>query len=675
MSDFLPRLTEDLIGNGTLILALCFVYRLLVQRLPAAGPLRGSAMGLLFGSAAILSMLNAVTYQPGVIFDGRTVMLSLGALHGGPLAAGIAGLFAAGYRLSLGGPGTLIGILVIASACLAGLAARVFFKRTEEDRRGWRLLALGLAVHGIAVALFLLLPLQDRPRILFDLAPAYLGVLTLGTWILGLLLADIDRYQHFEQLLRQSRDRFRFLFQSTATAMLDEDLSEVYRGVEQLRAEGVSDLRSHLRDNPETLSALIQRVQVRAVNPAAIALFGEHSERDLMQGIDRHFAPDSAQTFLEGLCAYWEGRDWLRQETRMARRDGSLFQALLAMPIASRPEDARHIPVNIIDVTPLRQREQELREQQSYLEGVLWGTDAGTWEWHIPSNGLRLNPRWGSLLGYDCDHPPPATFEERRQLLHPDDRARSDRLLARLLAGENSAYDCELRYARAGGGWQWMLERGKVTSREASGRPVRISGTLMDIDTRRRAVDRATRLAAVREALLYCHGELLRAGSRQAILERTVQALVRTRGYRLAWLGRVRVSAPGALPDIEVLARAGEAIDFTDTLGELFALSGRQPAMAQGQGQPPAPLSPSQLAALSGDIQVVDDLVDDTRDTPWKARAAECELRSAMIIPMPLETETLVLSLYSNLPGVFVDEERRLLEDFSRSLLIALQNL
>ena len=180
MSNFLQQLTQDLIGNGTLILALCFVYRLLVQRLPAGGPVRGTAMGLLFGGAAILSMLNAVTYQPGIIFDGRTVMLSLGALHGGPLAAGIAGLLAAAYRLSLGGPGTLVGVLVVASACLTGLAAGVFFSRAEESGRGWRLLALGFAVHCLAIALFLLLPLQYRAQTLFDLAPAYLGVLNPG---------------------------------------------------------------------------------------------------------------------------------------------------------------------------------------------------------------------------------------------------------------------------------------------------------------------------------------------------------------------------------------------------------------------------------------------------------------------------------------------------------------
>src|SRR5690606_33258839 len=117
------------------------------------------------------------------------------------------------------------------------------------------------------------------------------------------------------------------------------------------------------------------------------------------------------------------------EETRMARRDGSLFQVLVAMPIPRSPEQARHVPVNIIDVTPLRRREQELREQREYLEGILWGTDAGTWEWHVPSDGLRLNERWGSLLGYDSERRPPVNFEGRRQLIHPDDRTRSDRLL------------------------------------------------------------------------------------------------------------------------------------------------------------------------------------------------------------------------------------------------------
>lgn len=661
MNILTSEFSRDLIGNATLILALCFLYRLALKRTAHSPLARGLVLGLLFGLAATASMLIAIEYLPGIIFDGRTIMLTLSGLFGGPLAAAISGIAAATYRLAIGGPGSAVGLAVIAVACGTGLAMRPLLRR--PGGQGWKLLLAGALVHVCALALFFLLPAVPGSGFLSGMAPSYLLVLTAGTWVSGLLLADIERYQNFDEVLIESRDRFRFLFQSTATALLDEDLSAVYRAVDGLRAEGVTDLRAHLLSNPETLTALIRRVHVRAANPAAIALFGEHSEQALTDSIDRHFAPDSAHTFLEGLCAYWERRDWMREETQLMKSDGTIMQVLLAMPIARDPEHARHIPVNIIDISALRRREKELREQQSHLEGILWGTDAGTWEWHIPSDALRLNPRWASLLDYGQQFPPPTTFDARRKMIHPDDLARSDRLLARLIAGETASYECELRMQRAHGGWQWMLERGKVTSRDASGAPVRLAGILLDIDERRKAVDRAARLSSVREALLTCHMELLRASSERELFQRTVDALVRTRGYRLAWIGSVR---KGAAPLIEILARAGDASDFTETLGDLFRLSGTRQS---------TDMSPAELAALTGEPRVVDDLTADPRDTPWKSRASELGLKAAMIIPVLQPGGDILLCLYSDQPGIFVGEERRLLEDFSSSLTLALRSL
>ena len=46
---------------------------------------RGSLLqGLLFGGVAVVGMLNPFVLGPGLIFDGRSVMVSLGGLFFGP---------------------------------------------------------------------------------------------------------------------------------------------------------------------------------------------------------------------------------------------------------------------------------------------------------------------------------------------------------------------------------------------------------------------------------------------------------------------------------------------------------------------------------------------------------------------------------------------------------------
>ena len=56
--------------------------------------------GIIFGSGAVIGMLNPVILRPGLIFDGRSVLISLAALIYGPLTGIISALMALILRIS-----------------------------------------------------------------------------------------------------------------------------------------------------------------------------------------------------------------------------------------------------------------------------------------------------------------------------------------------------------------------------------------------------------------------------------------------------------------------------------------------------------------------------------------------------------------------------------------------
>ena len=60
--------------------------------------------GLVLGAIAIAVMLAALKLHTGVIFDTRSVVLSMGTLFYGTIPGAIAGAVAAAYRASQGGP-------------------------------------------------------------------------------------------------------------------------------------------------------------------------------------------------------------------------------------------------------------------------------------------------------------------------------------------------------------------------------------------------------------------------------------------------------------------------------------------------------------------------------------------------------------------------------------------
>ena len=77
--------------------------------------------GLIFGIIAIIAMLNPFVLAKGLIFDGRSVVLSIAALFFGPIPAIISWLMAIITRIVLGGAGVYIGSLVITASSIIGL--------------------------------------------------------------------------------------------------------------------------------------------------------------------------------------------------------------------------------------------------------------------------------------------------------------------------------------------------------------------------------------------------------------------------------------------------------------------------------------------------------------------------------------------------------------------------
>ena len=84
---------------------------------------------------AEMSSVNPVVLMPGVIFDARSVVLSMAGLFGGPLVACIAAAMAATGRLWLGGAGAEVGLMVIALCTVMGLLYREARARTRVGVR------------------------------------------------------------------------------------------------------------------------------------------------------------------------------------------------------------------------------------------------------------------------------------------------------------------------------------------------------------------------------------------------------------------------------------------------------------------------------------------------------------------------------------------------------------
>ncbi len=148
----------DLVLNLALLVALSIVSNFIVKRWPR-NTLSGVILqGLLFGGSAVLGMLRPLNMGPGLIFDGRSVMVSLCALYFGPWAGIISSAMTVACRILIGGAGLLTGILVILSSVLIGLLVRGLLKLEVKSPSSQNLYLFGLAVHLAMLALMITLP-------------------------------------------------------------------------------------------------------------------------------------------------------------------------------------------------------------------------------------------------------------------------------------------------------------------------------------------------------------------------------------------------------------------------------------------------------------------------------------------------------------------------------------
>ena len=120
----------------------------------------------------------------------------------------------------------------------------------------------------------------------------------------------------------------------------------------------------------------------------------------------------------------------------------------------------------------------------------------GVWEYDLRTGRLDISPRLEAMLGYppspaDRPEPPDPSFLSDRDwmsLIHPEDRARSERRLRDHMAGREPLYDCDLRMRRGDGGYLWLHVRG-AAQRDAGGRVQRLAGLACDA-TERQAQER-----------------------------------------------------------------------------------------------------------------------------------------------------------------------------------------
>ena len=253
-------------------------------------------------------------------------------------------------------------------------------------------------------------------------------------------------------------------------------------------AQAIADSESRFRGFSESLPvgvfATDERGSYTYTNPRWQSIFGLSFARSLGQGWAACLhAEDRAAVTAAWQDCVARGSEFDR-ECRILQPDGEMREVRIRAR-AQLGDDDRVLGFvgSLADISDRRRIERSLEAERNRLALIIQGTGAGTWEWNVQTGESTINERWAAMVGRRRDELGDNSVDAWRDLLHPDDLARTDTSLQRHFDGLADHYECESRMRHADGHWVWVLDRGRVMTRTADGRPEWMFGIQIDIST------------------------------------------------------------------------------------------------------------------------------------------------------------------------------------------------
>lgn len=118
-------------------------------------------------------------------------------------------------------------------------------------------------------------------------------------------------------------------------------------------------------------------------------------------------------------------------------------------------------------------------------EFALENSNVGLWDWNAKTNKVFYSKKTKQLIGYkdsEIKHSE-IQWDER---VHPDDKDSYFKDYNAHLNGDLEHYQNEHRVRCKNGSYKWILDRGKVVTRDQHNKPLRIIGTVADITNRKK---------------------------------------------------------------------------------------------------------------------------------------------------------------------------------------------
>lgn len=130
--------------------------------------------------------------------------------------------------------------------------------------------------------------------------------------------------------------------------------------------------------------------------------------------------------------------------------------------------------------------EGKLKESREQYQLAFEGANAGIWDWNTVSGHIQFSPRFCALLGFEKNELP-NTIDEFKKLIHPDDVESTFAAITDCFKTQK-ILSLEYRLQNKDKSYKWYL-KGGIVQYSSEGKPIRMVGSIIDIDEKKQLIN------------------------------------------------------------------------------------------------------------------------------------------------------------------------------------------
>lgn len=257
-------------------------------------------------------------------------------------------------------------------------------------------------------------------------------------------------------------------------------ITEIKKAENELR-ESETKYRAFFENSLDGILLTSPDGSILSANPAACTMFGMTEDEIINAG--RKGLVDLSDSRTEQLVEERRLKGKASGELVFIRKNGTKFPVEVSSAIFNDAFGSERTSMIIRDITERKKAEEEIKKSNNRFEMISRTTNDAIWEWNLETGELWANETHQHLYGLKPGDPVP-TEEVWRQKIHPEDRTVIVNRQEASLASGTNVFISEYRFLDAGGEYIYLFDRCYIV-RNKEGKPVRMTGSMMDITQRK----------------------------------------------------------------------------------------------------------------------------------------------------------------------------------------------